>query len=128
MDTEELMVDIINVFHTYYKKIFNKNPNENMFHDLDESDNLATNRALEFIYEHVFKHKENIKANNNNNVLLNEDDIKNLDSYDELYALLIDGQIDKLSVSLFSLIEYLVKKNNGEWYALHWNIMNLKNN
>jgi hypothetical protein len=37
------------------------------------------------------------------------------------------GEIQKLSASLYSLMEYLVTYKET-WYELKWEIMNLKNN
>ncbi len=122
---EAKMVDIINAFQIYYKKLFNKKDNENMFSDLDISNPLATNRSMEFLYDHIFKYHEYQKVNNL--LLLNEDDNFNLDDYDEFFALLFNGEIQKLSASLYSLMEYLVTYKET-WYELKWEIMNLKNN
>ncbi len=124
---ENKMVDIINAFQIYYKKLFNKKQTDNMFSELNENDPLATNRQMEFLYEHIYKYKENEKQNNNKNNLLNEEDEINLEDYDEFFALVIDGEIIKLSSSLFSLMNYLVRLQDN-WYEIHWSIMNLKNN
>jgi hypothetical protein len=40
---------------------------------------------------------------------------------------LINGDINKLSASMYSLIEYLVNKYEN-WYEIKWEIINLKNN
>jgi hypothetical protein len=126
--SEEIkMVDIINAFQVYYKKLFNKKQTDNMFSELNESDPLATNRQMEFLYEHIYKYKENEKEKNNKNNLFNEEDEFNLDNYDEFFALIINGEINKLSASLFALMAHLVNIQDA-WYELSWSIMNLKNN
>jgi len=123
----EKMVEIINVFQIHYKRIFKKKDNENMFSDLDTSNPLSTNMSMEFLYDHIFKYKENKKSDNNKNNLYNEDDNIDLDKYDEFFALLINGEINKLSGSLYSLIEYFVNKFEN-WFEIKWEIINLKNN
>lgn len=123
----EKLVDIINAFQVHYKKLFKKKDTETMFEGLDASDPLATNRSMEFLYDHIYKHKENIKNNPKNNNLYNEDEDINLDDFSEFYSLLINGDIIKLSSSMYSLIEFFVNKYDN-WYELKWEIINLKNN
>ena len=123
----EKLLDIINAFQIHFKKLFKKKDTDSMFADLDTSDPLSTNRSMEFLYDHIFKHKEYSKNNKEKNNLSNEDDNINLDDYDEFFALLINGDIDKLSASMYSLIEYLVNKYEN-WYEIKWEIINLKNN
>ncbi len=126
-DKEDKIVDIINAFQTYYKILFNKKENVNMFEELDTNNPLSTNRSMEFLFEHIYKYNENEKNKNGNNKLYNETDDINLDDYDEFYTLIINGEIQKLSNSLFSIIEYLVTTNKN-WYEIKWKIINLKNN
>ena len=123
----EKLVDIINAFQVHFKKLFKKKDTDNMFADLDISDPLSTNRSMEFLYDHIYKHKENIKNNNNKNNLYNEEDNIDLEQFEECYALMINGDIDKLSESMYTLIEYLVNKYEN-WYEIKWEIINLKNN
>ena len=103
----EKMVDIINACHIHYKRIYKKKETEHMFSDLDSSNPLSTNTAMEFLYHHIFKYKENQKNNIKQNILYNETDEFNLDEYNEFFALLIDGEIIKLSGSLFNLLNFL---------------------
>lgn len=124
---EDKVVNIINAFQIHYKRLFKKNDNENMFNDVDTKNPLSTNRSMEFLYEHLFKYKENIKNNNEGNNLYNEDDNFDIEKYDEFYALIINADIKKMSASLYSLIEYFVGLKE-EWWDLKWEIINLKNN
>lgn len=123
----EKLVDIINAFQVHYKKLFKKKDTDNMFADLDTSDPLSTNRSMEFLYDHIFKHKEYAKNDKEKNSLFKEDDNIDLDKYDEFFALMINGDINKLSASMYSLIEYLVNTYDN-WYEIKWEIINLKNN
>ncbi len=122
---ENKMVNIINAFQTYYKRLFKRDDNENMFSDMDTTDPLATNRSMEFIYDHIFKYQEIIKKKEL--ILFNESDKFNLDDYEEFYALLINHEIIKLSESVYALIEFLILEKEN-WFESKWEIMNLKNN
>ena len=124
---EDKLVNIINAFQIHYKRLFKKKDNEHMFNDIDSNNPLATNRSMEFLYEHLYKYKENIKNSTDGNNLYNEDDNFDLEKYEEFYALIINGDIKKMSASLFSLIEYFVGLKE-EWWDLKWEIINLKNN
>ncbi len=122
---ENKMVNIINAFQTYYKRLFKRDDNENMFSDMDTTDPLATNRSMEFLYDHIFKYQEIIKKKQL--ILFNESDKFNLDDYEEFYALLINHEIIKLSESVYALIEFLILEKEN-WFESKWEIMNLKNN
>lgn len=122
---ENKMLNIINAFQTYFKKLFKRDDNENMFNDIDTNDPLSTNRSMEFLYEHIFKYQELIKKKTL--VIYEENDKFDLDIYSEFYALLINNEIVKLSESLYALIEFLVLKDEN-WFEIKWEIMNLKNN
>jgi len=124
---EDKLVNIINAFQIHYKRLFKKKDNEHMFNEVDTNNPLSTNRSMEFLYEHLYKYKENIKSKNNGNNLYNEDDNFDIEKYDEFYALIINGDIKKMSSSLYSLIEYFVGLKE-EWWDLKWEIINLKNN
>ena len=125
---EDFIVDTINIFQTYYRKLFNNNNNNNntesIFEGIDNSNPLSTNRSMEFLYEHIYKNK-NIDPDINK--LYAETDDIDLEKFDELFALLIDGDIKKLSPSLYMLINYFAHTYEN-WYEINWNIINLKNN
>ena len=122
---ENKMVNIINAFQIYFKRLFKRNDNENMFNDMNLNDPLSTNRSMEFLYDHIFKYQEIKKKNNQ--ILFNENDKFDLNLYTEFYALLINNEIIKLSESVYALIEVLVLEKEI-WFELKWEIMNLKNN
>lgn len=125
---EEKMVDIMNIFQTYYKILFKKEKNINMFDGINLEDETSTNRSLELFYEHIFKYKDYENKNQIQFIELydeDDEDVMKINS-DELYALLIDNNISKLSPSLFSVISYLA--NNYNWRNTIWKIINLKEN
>jgi hypothetical protein len=122
---ENKMVNIINAFQTYFKKLFKRDDNENMFSDMDASDPLSTNRSMEFLYDHIYKYQEIIKKQTQ--LLYEENDKFDLDVFPEFYALLINNEIIKLSESVYALIEFLILEKEN-WFELKWEIMNLKNN
>ncbi len=124
----EKMVEIINIFHIYYKILFKKEKNVTMFEGMNLEDNTSTNRSMELLFEHIYKYKDNISKNKLELIeIYNEDDseLLNLET-DELFALLINNDINKLSPSLFSIISHLA--NNFEWREINWKIINLKEN
>jgi hypothetical protein len=122
---ENKMVNIINAFQTYFKKLFKRDDNENMFSDMDTNDPLSTNRSMEFLYDHLYKYQEILKKKSN--LLYEENDKFDLEDFTEFYALLINNEIIKLSESVYALIEFLILKKEN-WFELKWEIMNLKNN
>jgi hypothetical protein len=125
---ENKMVNIINAFQIYFKRLFKRNDNENMFNDMNLNDPLSTNRSMEFLYDHIFKYQEiKKKIKINDQILFDENDKFDLNLYTEFYALLINNEIIKLSESLYALIELLVSEKEN-WFELKWEIMNLKNN
>ena len=124
---EDKLLNIINAFQIHYKKLFKKENNENMFNEVDTNNPLSTNRSMEFLYEHLYKYKENIKNNNGLNNLYNEDDNFDMEKPEEFYALIINGDINKMSASLYGLIEYFVGLKE-DWWDMKWEIINLKNN
>jgi len=123
-ESSEIIVEIINAFQTYFKKLFKKKDNENMFADIDIANPLSTNRSMEFLYDHIYKYKNNTPEYNK---LYDETDEFELDHFDEFYTLMIDGEIIKLSASVYALINYLVTEKK-EWYTLRWELINLKLN
>lgn len=125
---ENKMLNIFNAFQIYFKRLFKRNDNENMFNDMDLNDPLSTNRSMEFLYDHIFKYQEiKKKIQINDQILFDENDKFDLNLYTEFYALLINNEIIKLSESVYALIEFLVLLKEN-WFELKWEIMNLKNN
>ena len=125
----EKMLEIINIFHIYFKILFKKERNVNMFDGINLEDESSTNRSMELLYEHIYKYKEYTKSNKLEfTELYNEDDedVMNLNS-DDLYALLIENNIEKLSPSLFAITSYLANLEQY-WREINWKIINLKEN
>jgi hypothetical protein len=122
MDNEDKIVEIINVFHIYYKKIFNISNSDNMFTNIDINDPKATNKPLEFLYEHMHKYK--LIKEKNTEILFDENGNFNLDNYTEFYSLLINYEIVKLSESLYALLEYLINNYNN-WYDIKWDVVRI---
>ena len=55
-------VKILNIYSIYYKTLYNKEPSYNIFQDLDISDETATNRPLELLYEEIYLYKKTKEA------------------------------------------------------------------
>ncbi len=123
-NNEQRYVDIINIFHAYYKRINKIENNEHMFHEYDYDMPTSTNKSSEFFYDHMFIYRQGVKNNPDLVKLYDENDIDNL-NYDNIYTLMIDLDIVKVSGSLFSIIHYLANMINP-WYSYNWSIIDLK--
>jgi hypothetical protein len=116
----EAYVDLINVSFTYYKGLFNK-ANENPFSNIDYEDLSSTNRYQELFNEAIYIHKKlELKDKN----LVEIYDPKSIDykDHDEIYGLIIDDKIMKVSPSIFTIFKYV---SDLEWNKINWKITKL---
>ncbi|ARF09033.1 hypothetical protein Catovirus_1_1083 [Catovirus CTV1] len=118
----EYFVSMFNIFQSYYKKLYKKPDNEDMFSDVDLNCETSTNRSMELLYEYMYEYKTN-KKQNENLVKLYEKDSTEINQYDNIYALLVEDKITKLSPSFLSIIIYLA---DVEWTELDWKITKIK--
>ena len=121
LDTMDSYVEIVNVFLMYYQKLYNKT--ENLFQDVNVEEVESTNRSLELLYEFMTTQKENEKKDPALVEIYNPDDI-DLKKYDEMHGLLIDGNIEKVSPTIMSLLQYVATL---DWCTIDWKIMCIKN-
>ena len=121
-------VDCINICHIYFKNLFRKE-NENMFTNIDETDEYSTNRELEFVYETIYKYDINL-ANNTKLCDIYKpnkiNDYLNKDEYTELFGLLLDGQIIKVCPSLFGIVTYIAHHIDWKNNDISWAIVPIK--
>lgn len=118
---ESIYIDILNVFMCYYKHLYGKETDTNMFHDMSNDEmGTETNRCTELFFGIMLEYKENeddykfIGVFNPEEVLL--------DDCEALYILEIDGIQHKVSRSLYALIEYTA---HLDWENMKWYIYNL---
>lgn len=111
-------VDFLNIFLIYYKQLFTKPTNINMFNDIDYNKGASTNRSMEFIYDHVCKYKEGISDKElhfTNNI--------NIETCKELYQLNTPNYLPVYCQYLVPLITHLTTL---DWVNLKWEIIPLK--
>lgn len=98
--------DLSNVFLIYFKKVFQKSKDHNMFTEVDYSKYESTSRAMEMYYYEVLKYKE--RENDADKIDIFPFGKNNIDTCDELYKLVVDtkeGQLEYESQSLVSLLK-----------------------
>jgi hypothetical protein len=125
-EESSIHIDCMNICQVYFKTLFKKN-NEHMLTGINPKDEYSTSRSMEFMYETMFKYNTNLANNSKlcdiyvpsqlNKYLLQMD-------YEELYGLLIDGTIEKVSPSLFAIITYIA--HEIKWKTAQWTIVPLK--
>ncbi len=120
-------LDIINGFQIYYRNLNNKNakPNEHMFEGINTKDPVATSKPMELMYEHIFQYNELMKKDKKLIEIYSADEYPDNDG--ELYGLIINGDLQKVSYSLLNLIIYLTNIDNYDFTRNPWNIINVKN-
>lgn len=118
--TEEFLVELLNIFQVYYRNLYNKDVKENMFDGVDFKNPSSTNRSMELFFEIFHEYKEN-KSKNENLTKVFEPDEQIFT--ENIYALLIDDNINKISPCLFSLIIHLGTNN---WQDINWKITKIK--
>ena len=111
-----------NVFQLYYKMKFNCKNDENMFHGINPEDETGTNNSMELFFDILSLYKTNTKLGNEYIDLYDPEKIKD-EKFDDIFALVIDGNITSVSPSLFSLILYLSGK---KWHSIEWKILQIK--
>lgn len=137
-------VQLLNIFQTYYKRLYNKPFNEDLFYEVDLNVENSTNRSMELLYEYLYEYKlnkikgekyinlynENIinnKSNINENIINEQSNINNnklnINDFDDIYCLLIDNKINMYSPCFLSLLIYLI---NIDWINVNWTITKIK--
>ena len=122
MINEKFMVDLINNYTDYYKKIKKKSINFTLFDGINITDPTSTNAALEEFYEKLIEYKTFQKHNPEYIKIHNSTyDISCTDN--ELYGLLINGNLKYKSISLFALLMELTNLQYEEKITNIYNII-----
>lgn len=118
--------ELLNNYTEYYKKKTNKPKNFTLLDGIDKNDVLSTNMPLEELYFEMSIFLEQEKNDPDNcKVILYEEMDNNFVSCDELYCVMIDGNPNCVSKSLFALLielTYIKMENKNATY----DIVNLK--
>jgi hypothetical protein len=121
MTNEIFMVNLINNYTDYYKKIKKKSINFTLFDGINLADPTSTNAALEEFYEKLIEYKTFQKHNPEYIKIYNSThDISSSDN--EIYGLLINGILKYKSISLFAL---LIELTNLQYEKIKSNIYNI---
>ena len=118
-------VDILNIFNIYFKMLYGKNNDSTLLDDIDQDDPTSTNRAMEKLYEEIFKYKSSkddryVKLYDptlyKETYLVNNDE-KLPEDY-PFYMVDIDGN---LSVT-HNLVTALMHIASFDWKSVEWSI------
>jgi hypothetical protein len=122
----KLMMDIMNIHQIYYRTLYNKKNNETLFEEINYDDDTSTNRSMELFYEYMFDYKNNM-IKGDDYVAVYTNDIIDNDKFDNLYGLIIDGDIKLVSPCIYSLYVYIVRDSNIKWMDnTKWKIIEVK--
>lgn len=114
--------NILNIFQSYYKNLYSKFDDSNMFENINFEDETSTNRSMELFYEYMHEYRTNKQKNDNLIKLYDETNLKT-EQFDDIYCLLIDNKINKFSPSFFPLLMYIEEM---DWQNLDWKVTKLK--
>ena len=117
LTNEKFLVNLINNYTDYYKKIKKKPSNFNMFDGINISDPSSTNGALEEFYGKMIEYKT-FQKHHPEYIKIHYDDI--IIKHDsEIYGLLENGKLICKSISLFSLLVELTNLKNEKVEKLY---------
>lgn len=117
----EKYVSLLNIFQIYYRNMYKIESAESLLDGVEIESMSSTNRAMELLYQYILEYKQNkIKDNELTNLFQNID----INNYDEVYTLIIDGKSVLYSPSFLSLMSYLV--GNVDWKMVDWKITKIK--
>lgn len=122
IENNEYKVTFLNVFLCYFKNLFAENKDAHMFTGIDYNKNESTTRCLEFIYNELYKYQEVENQDPTRTKLLPISKV-DLDKFEELYILLINGEQKYMCEFLVPIIEYVATL---DWTNIKWSIMPLK--
>ena len=103
-NSEDFMVELINNYTSYFKKIYGKSEKYTLLDGIDTSDDTSTNKALEEFFEELCKFKVSDMTNPNSTKIVQYSKLGTLDKSDELYAILESGEALCASTSLFAIL------------------------
>ena len=120
-------VDLLNIYLVYYKTLFNKSQNYNLFSDINKQDDFSTNDIMEKLYEEIYKYKQ---AQNQSKQFI---DLYKPEEYKKLYLsepnskmpedhplyMVYDGQDQYLSHNLITILVHLT---GIDWCNVDWSI------
>lgn len=103
-NSEDFMVELINNYTSYFKKIYGKSEKYTLLDGIDTSDDTSTNKALEEFFEELCKFKVCDMTNPSSTKIVQYSKLDTLDKSDELYAILESGEALCASTSFFAIL------------------------
>lgn len=119
------MTDLMNIHQIYYRTLFKKKNNENMFEEINYEDKTSTNRSMELFYEYFYEYKQLLDKNEDFVAVYTIDSIEE-DKCEEIYGILLDNDIKYLSPSIYSLYLLLAENKLIKWQSNNWKIIQVK--
>ncbi len=113
-------INIMNIFTYYYKQTFNITEKVTIFDDIPFDDKTATNKCMEFVYGEIFRFENSTALDKD--VLYGPDDNIDIESYTELYCLIIDDEPKHIAPFIVILISHL---ETLDWLNINWKIINI---
>lgn len=117
-------VDILNIYNVYFKTLFHKNHESNLFDSINNDDPTSTNRAMEKLYEEI--DRDNKSADQKFTKFFKPDEYKSMYLHDgqkltEGYPFYMIN-IGNDQYVTHSLITALVNIAKTDWHNLYWSI------
>jgi hypothetical protein len=117
-------INMMNIFMVYFREMFKKNPNLNMFEGVDYNKSDSTNRQMELFYEHLWKYKQD--SDNDDKVSIYSLKNININDCKELYSMRVTKKLVTEEVCCQYLIPLLSLLSKQNWRNIDWSILPLK--
>lgn len=115
-------INVLNILTCHYRLVHNIQKNIMMFDGLENVDDItATNKMMEFVFGEIFRFSQSdIK---DKNTLYEPDADIDVDSYKELYCLMMNGEPKFICPFVVPLAFHL---STLDWLELDWEIIDLQ--
>ena len=113
-------ISLMNIFTVYFRNLFKKNPNMNMFEGVNYNILDSTNRQMELFYEHLDKYKH--MEHNEDEISIYPIEELKLDECQELYILKINNK----EYGCRYLIPLISLLSEHDWLNIEWSLLPIK--
>jgi len=115
---KETGIHFLNVFMCYFKKLFNREQDQNMFNNINYTKFNSTNRPMELLFEEVQKFNV-AEKNYPMKIKIFDPHQIDINKCQELYILVIDNKQYKVCQTLIPLLYFV---SELEWTKINWRI------
>lgn len=118
-------VEMLNIYNVYYKLLFKKGSNCTLFDEIDMDIASSTNRALEKLYEEIYKYKKAQDSKQDLYIrLFDPEEYKRNYLIDKLpedypFYMININDIQKVTHNLVSALNYIA---SFDWQNINWSI------